>query len=491
MNIIHFLFQFVINPHKQNNMMYNVKQGIFTQFCIRMWYCMRGPVIMSDLTRFEVEAIEIIKEAFSNEHIPFEEIGMERRSSDYLTLVCKTNNDFDRDFCRIKAGQISTWVSLDVWSGDNLIKDYRFMSVKNKNTRHWKIELDDVDSIRGITDLIIATYKYNVSSDGYTFNPIIKNNMPNENNFMKCKGKSLVEFPTNYIVFDIETTGLSNKWDEIIEISAIKIKDGIPSDDFNSLIKPENPISEFITELTGISNDMVSTAPLIKDVLPKFLDFVGNSILVGHNVNFDINFVYNACAKHLNGSLLSNDFVDTLKLSRHLLPDLDSHRLKDISEALGITYENAHRACNDCKFTYLCFEKMRKIADEKPELLQLAPRKRKARRPVKSADISTKNVEFDETNPIFGKKVVITGTLNEKTREEAMQIIADLGGINGDTVTRKTDFLVIGNNDYCKAIKDGKSTKQKKAENYILKGCNISIITEDMFYEMISQKEEK
>lgn len=305
------------------------------------------------------------------------------------------------------------------------------------------------------------------------------------------KGKSLLAFPKEYIVFDIETTGLSTEWDEIIEIAAIKIINGIPAEKFSSLIKPENPISDFITELTGISNDMVSDAPPVEEVLPKFLDFVGDSILVGHNVNFDVNFIYDSCIANLENELLTNNFIDTMRISRRLLPDLKHHRLKDISEALGVIYENAHRAYNDCEFTYQCLEKMRIIADENPDLILSHSQKYKNHRYVKSADISTQVVEFDETNPIFGKTVVITGTLKFMTREKAMQTIVDLGGLNGDTVTKKTDYLVIGNNDYCKTIKDGKSSKQKKAEQYILKGCDIKIIPEDMFYEMVFQKEEE
>ena len=106
------------------------------------------------------------------------------------------------------------------------------------------------------------------------------------------KGKSLIDIPNNYVVFDIETTGLDPEFDEIIEIGAVKIKDGIKIDTFNSLIKPEYEIDEFITELTGITNEMVENAPSIDEVLPKFMDFIKDYIIIGHNVNFDINFFY-------------------------------------------------------------------------------------------------------------------------------------------------------------------------------------------------------
>lgn len=106
---------------------------------------------------------------------------------------------------------------------------------------------------------------------------------------------------------------------------------------------------------------------------------------------------------------------------------------------------------------------------------------------VYARDIVGDSSKFDENNPLFGKIVVFTGTLERMTRRDAMQVVADLGGINGDTVTKKTNYLVLGNNDMCASIKDGKSTKQKKAEKYILDGADLAIISEDVFYDMLSE----
>ena len=183
------------------------------------------------LTALECRAVDIIKEAFAKEHLPFDTISIELRSSDYITLVCPNaahSITFNNDFCRFKAGPKSTWISLDVWNCGNLKDDYRFIPVpvQNRNKRHWKIQLNDVECIKDVTDLIIAAYMYNAAPNNYTFSPIVKNEVPSEAVFLKQKGKSLLEFPTNYIVFDIETTGLSSKFDEVIEISAIKISNG-------------------------------------------------------------------------------------------------------------------------------------------------------------------------------------------------------------------------------------------------------------------------
>ena len=129
---------------------------------------------------------------------------------------------------------------------------------------------------------------------GETFVQRIKFEKPHRN-----KGRSLLIFPSEYVVIDIETTGLSPECDYIIELSAIKIKDNNIINTFSALIKPDEAlyededsnecyVNDFITNLTGITNEMLEDAPHISDVLEQFLSFVGNNIIVGHNVNFDI-----------------------------------------------------------------------------------------------------------------------------------------------------------------------------------------------------------
>jgi len=110
----------------------------------------------------------------------------------------------------------------------------------------------------------------------------------------ESKGRSIIAFPSGYVALDIETTGLDPSVDEIIELAAIRVRDGVRADTFASLVKPRNTISGFITELTGITNDMVSGAPRVESILPQFCEFIGGDVVVGHNVNFDINFIYDA-----------------------------------------------------------------------------------------------------------------------------------------------------------------------------------------------------
>jgi DNA polymerase-3 subunit epsilon len=110
-------------------------------------------------------------------------------------------------------------------------------------------------------------------------------------------------------------------------------------------------------------------------------------------------------------------------------------------------------------------------------------------RPTKSGfsakDIQASTTDFDEASPVYEKVFVFTGTLERMTRKEAMQLVVDRGGLCGDGVNKKTNFLVLGNNDYSSTIKDGKSSKQKKAEQLKLSGCDIEIISENVFYDMI------
>ena len=119
------------------------------------------------------------------------------------------------------------------------------------------------------------------------------------------KGNSKIELVNDYIVLDIETTGLDPEFDEIIEIGAIKVINGKIVDEFSELVKPSNAITPFISSLTGITNDMLKTAKNINQVLPKFLDFVKDMTIVGHNVNFDINFIYDYTL-YISNSLKSN-----------------------------------------------------------------------------------------------------------------------------------------------------------------------------------------
>ena len=299
------------------------------------------------------------------------------------------------------------------------------------------------------------------------------------------KGENLIAFPDDYVIIDLETTGLSPEYDEIIEVAALKVKNGLISDSFQSLVKPRNEVGDYISELTGITNDMLSSAPSIEEVLPKYLSFIGDAVVVGHNVNFDVNFIYDNDIRCFNEPF-RNNFIDTMRLARKLYPELKHHRLKDLVTYLNIPCSSLHRALGDCDITLECFNKMRSLAIEKYSSLEEFKKNFKRHKAaVNLKTIVAESSDIDENNPFYGKYCVFTGELQKMKRVEAAQIVVNLGGFCGNAVTKKTNFLILGNNDYCSAIKDGKSNKQKKAEEYKLKGLDIEIIPESVFYDMI------
>lgn len=308
----------------------------------------------------------------------------------------------------------------------------------------------------------------------------------------KSKGESMIAFPDSYCVVDIETSGLSPSYDDIIEISAIKISNNTIIDIFSSLLKPDcassdnNYIDQFITDLTGITNEMLSEAPDTSVIIEKFSSFVCDSVIVAHNAHFDINFLYDNFMNYLNRPL-TNNFIDTMRLFKRIHKELEHHRLSDMASFYNIEYTGAHRSLRDCEITQNCFCKM------KEEFISLYGdadsfvKSYNSGTKTKAKDIHSTVTEFDESNLIYGKVVVFTGTLEKMTRKEAMQIVANLGGINGDGVTKKTNYLILGNNDYCSLIKDGKSNKQKKAEQLKLQGYDIEVIPESVFYDMLPE----
>lgn len=303
------------------------------------------------------------------------------------------------------------------------------------------------------------------------------------------KGKSCIAFPQDFTVIDTETTGLEPQFDEIIEIAAMRVRDGKVVATFETLVKPSKPIDAFIENLTGITNEMLSLAPSAVDVIPAALSFLGDDVLVGHNVNFDINFLYD-CAERYCGKTVRNDFVDTMRISRKVLPELKHHRLKDIAKYYNTEQPIAHRAIAECETTLRCVEHLRKdVIDQygsEAAFLELCKRSNSAWAHLDR--LTTEKTEFDEAHPLYGKHCVFTGVLEQLPRVQAAQMVVDLGGFADNGVTKKTNFLILGNNDYCKSIKDGKSSKHKKAEQYKLEGFDIEIIPESIFYEMISQE---
>lgn len=180
----------------------------------------------------------------------------------------------------------------------------------------------------------------------------------------KKTGKKLNTYIKDYVIFDLETTGISCNNDEVVEISVVKVEDGEVTDEFSSLVNPGMPIPFFASQVNGITDDMVKDCPCFEEVLADFIEFVGDSVLVGHNIHtFDMKFLYRD-ADRFWGKTLDNDYIDTLQLARVYLPRLGHYKLTDLAEYYDIATDGAHRALNDCRMNQKVFECLHKEMED-------------------------------------------------------------------------------------------------------------------------------
>ena len=173
-------------------------------------------------------------------------------------------------------------------------------------------------------------------------------------------GRKLNVYVPDYVVFDLETTGVSYKKDRVVEISGLTVIKGKVVKEFSTLVNPQMHISDGATAVNGITDDMVADAPLFDTVLKEFLDFAEDYILVGHNIhNFDMRFICRDAMDYY-GETVGNDYIDTLPIARMYLPQLDHHTLEDLAYYYDIDTEGAHRALNDCVMNQKVFENLGK-----------------------------------------------------------------------------------------------------------------------------------
>ncbi len=164
----------------------------------------------------------------------------------------------------------------------------------------------------------------------------------------------------DFVVVDIETTGLNCKTEDIIEISAVKVNNDTITDEFSSLVHTDKIISPFIYGLTGIDNQMLKDAEDISSVLCRLFDFVGSMPIVGHNIGFDMRFIsWNSLLYF--GEKPCNKTLDSLLFSKEILPELKSHKLSFLKERFDINGAS-HRALDDCRTTYELVEILKKKA---------------------------------------------------------------------------------------------------------------------------------
>ena len=170
------------------------------------------------------------------------------------------------------------------------------------------------------------------------------------------------EIDTTYCVLDLETTGISHFTEKITEVGIIKIKDGKIIDTFETFVNPEKPIPQEVVEITHITDDMVKDAETIDKIIPQIIEFIGDSVLVAHNADFDIGYLKYNFKKY--GYELNNTYIDTLRLSKAVFPELKKYKLGVIADSLNIKVDVAHRALDDVKTLVAVFNKIIDIAKE-------------------------------------------------------------------------------------------------------------------------------
>ena len=197
--------------------------------------------------------------------------------------------------------------------------------------------------------------------EGYYFNDL--------DDRIVVRGKTDIPFDGEFVAFDLETTGLSSINDRITEVGAVILKNGREVDRFQTLVDPERLLTAENTELTGITNEMLKGQPKIEEILPKFLEFVGERPLVAHNAAFDIGFIRAECERQ--NIKRSFTYADTLVLARILMPQLNKHKLNIVADALSLPEFNHHRAADDAMTCGLIMSKfMDQLREQGVENLQ-------------------------------------------------------------------------------------------------------------------------
>lgn len=190
--------------------------------------------------------------------------------------------------------------------------------------------------------------------------PTKKSNASKQRIIQKSTSKRLRK-QEGYVVIDVETTGLESETDEIIELAAIRVLNHKVVDTYSSFVKPACSIPKNIIELTGITQEMVEKdGKSLHEAVLAFLDFLGDSVIVSHNVRFDRAFLDAACIK-LGIEKIKNKGKDTLGMSRRRVEDVPNYRLKTLAEHFNIKTDETHRALADCLITFQLYEKLNEL----------------------------------------------------------------------------------------------------------------------------------
>lgn len=295
---------------------------------------------------------------------------------------------------------------------------------------------------------------------------------------IRRKGQEWPDFISDYTMLDIETTGLNPYRDHVTELGAVKVRANKVVDEFSQLVvyPRSNHVPSFITKLNGITEDLLlEKGKPVKEAMIAFRTFIGDDIVVGYNVNFDLNFLYDLARKfHLPE--LSNNYVDVLRLARVYYPQ-QHNRLLDCIQRAGIAQVEQHHGLADSLDTKKVYDDFRRHFT--PELLQEAQGK------LKNIDLLQEELEVWELgfrNPVNNKKIAFAPEV-EINGTEAAQMVNNMNGIAQTGVKADTDYLIMSDDGFFSK----NNPEALKAKEFNHAGSKIKRLSESYFLNMLDE----
>lgn len=335
---------------------YNLKgkefRSEFIKYALRY---MENPVKNKLLTTY---LLRDLSKAYASEYEFYEAINICDKLSgpDYEYI----NANLTKADCLLKIRKMSEAIKLLETTYESLAGRYKLNSYNNEQEKS-----EDEISLR-LFEKALEDYRKK-ESEGYIYVPAtdigkekLKKLLIDEGRYIEnitFKKQTEADFDS-FVCFDFEMTGLSSR-DKITEIGAVKVVKGKVKEYFSELVNPKRPIPEKVTEITGITNDIVKDKETIYKVLPRFLEFIGDNILVAHKAAFDCSFLLRE-AENL-GKEFKNPVLDTLALAKKKIPGMSSYNLESLTKHLSIKQTDAHRAYCDAEATAKLYLKLKKI----------------------------------------------------------------------------------------------------------------------------------
>lgn len=278
----------------------------------------------------------------------------------------------------------------------------------------------------------------------------------------------------NYVVLDLETTGLDRENDDIIEIGLVFIENRSIVSSCSTLVNPGRHIPSYISEINHITDLDVEGKPRIEEIIKKIWNKIDGNIVVGHNVTFDLSFIKREAEKAaLSGNVR---YVNTVSVSKAFIKDLPNYKLETLTNYLGIAERQEHRAESDAMMTNRVLSACLSIAEEADKI-------EKERKKAEKAARDAERKEMYGNSPLLDKSFVFTGYF-KSSRSELENMVPTVGGLLRDKVSGKTNYLVLGS---LEGFPDwAVERKFLKAKNLIEEGKQITIVSEQEFVEMIN-----